>query len=97
MIIDSQTLQVIQRNFELEKEIASTDILKALTQAIQYYLDKNFERLVQIMYRLDIDEKNFTDVLTLSEPSLIAENIAKLVLLREQEKHLIRQKYATKT
>lgn len=93
-MIHSQTLEIIQKNFDLKTETSEENILQALTQVIQYYLDNNFERLIQIMYRLDISESKFREVMAQATPQTIAENIAKLVLKREEEKYLMRQKYS---
>lgn len=98
MELDFQALKTLQKNFALqndfEREVSEKEVLQSLIKAIQYYLDNSFERLLQIMYRLDINEEKFTNVLTNSETEKIAKDIAILVLEREKERWFIRQKYS---
>lgn len=61
-----------------------------LTKVINELLDKDFEKLLSVMYRLDISEQKFRSALVMSVP---AEEIARLVLEREYEKIKFRMMY----
>lgn len=63
-----------------------------LTTQISRMLDHDFERLLQAMYRIDVDEQDFKTVLAGSTP--VAPALADLVLERELKKIEIRKKYS---
>ena len=68
---------------------------KKLELVIGYLLDKDFERLLTAMYRLDINEKKFSQVLEGKMGMNIAGAIANLVIERELKKIETRKKYRT--
>ena len=57
-------------------------------------LVNDYEKLVNIMYRLDISESKFNEAHQLNDLSAIAENIAQLVWERELEKRKWRTIYS---
>lgn len=91
----STTLNIINKDFGLENsdhEILSKEaLLKWLTQVINYLLEKNFEKLLQAMYRIDISEEKFKSIF--SKEGNIAEELAQLVLDRELQKVYFRKRY----
>ena len=64
-----------------------------LESLINYLLDKDFERLLMAMYRLDIDEVKFAEVLEGKSGPDIAASITDLVIERELKKIETRKKY----
>lgn len=68
-------------------------VLLLLDKVISTYLAQHFEKLLSIMYRMDIDEQKFSLALESEKPSLL---IAKLVLDREKQRIEIREKYKNK-
>lgn len=56
-----------------------SEILKA---EILHLLQSNKEKLIQVMYRLDIAEREFLQALNSPQESIIAENLSKLILAR---------------
>lgn len=94
-----KALALIQKDFRLEEpsnNLASSsleEVLKYLEQVISYLLDNDFERLLQIMYRIDIDENRFKQVIHDDKPGEIARKLARLVLDRELSKVRSRARY----
>ncbi len=88
-------IAIINKDFGLEKDDTIIENESALylwlTRIINYLLEKDFERLLQAMYRIDVSEKKFKAVFSHDEN--VAEAIAKLVLERELEKVAFRKKY----
>jgi len=77
-------------------QLSTTDQLKSrLTQVITYLLDKDFERLLRVMYRIDINEEKLKAALASNPPEDIAPNIAQLILERELQKVQTRRKYSS--
>ncbi len=71
--------------------LTEEDLHKALTRAIEYLLDKDFEKLMQILYRIDVSETKVKQAFGLEQD--VAEQIAQLIIEREQQKIITRAKY----
>ncbi len=89
---------LVDNDFRLKKNeefVVSTinELKDKLSQLISYLMEKDFERLLQAMYRLDIDEKKFWIILEGSEREKISLELADLVIQRELKKLETRQKY----
>lgn len=70
-----------------------TELKKILTSQISFLLDRQFERLLQAMYRIDVNEQEFRAVLVGDAP--VAEALAELVLQRELKKVETRRLYSS--
>jgi hypothetical protein len=68
-------------------------VRQALTAQITILLDREFERLLQAMYRIDVNEQEFRAVLTGEAP--VAPALAELVLQRELKKVETRRLYSS--
>lgn len=66
---------------------------KQLTEVIRFLLHQDFERLIGILYRIDVSEKAFKEILASPDPRTHAEQIAELVIERQVQKVLFRKKY----
>ncbi len=91
--------QLITKDFGLDDtELAdalSVETLEArLTKVVQYLLDKDFQRLINIMYRIDLPESTFQQILANEEPDQIATSLSKHIIERELQKAVLRQKYS---
>lgn len=67
-----------------------------LTLIIGHLLTNNFEKLCNAMYRLDVSERKFHEVLTGSDPAEISSRLADLVIEREMQKVKTRELYRRK-
>jgi len=67
-----------------------------LTSVIGYMLEYQFEKLCNVMYRLDVPEKKFRKVMKENAPDDIAPGIAELVIEREIQKIRTRILYKNK-
>lgn len=91
--------QLITKDFgledaEMEKSPSIDGLESRLTQVVQYLLDKDFQRLINIMYRIDLSESRFKEILANEEPDRIANSLAKQILARELQKAKLRKKYS---
>jgi hypothetical protein len=68
-------------------------IREQLAFVIARLMEENFERLCQAMYRLDISEVKFDEVLTQKPVEEIPYAIADLVIEREMQKVMTRMMY----
>ena len=69
------------------------DVLLLMEKVIAVYLERYFEKLLNIMYRMDIDEKDFSAALLDKNPS---HTIAILVIEREKRRLMLREYYKNK-
>ncbi len=77
------------------RENIDMEVLRSyLVKVISELLDKDFNRLIQAMYRIDISENEFKSALSTINPEGIPEEIANLVIKRELEKVESRKKYS---
>lgn len=60
---------------------------------LQHLLDKDFERLLQGLYRIDVNEDNVKEILNCGSPENIAGRLADLILNRLQQKAITRMQY----
>ncbi|ELR70392.1 hypothetical protein C900_03746 [Fulvivirga imtechensis AK7] len=94
-----QAVHLIQKDLSLDHEslpesVASTDDLKnALVPVINYLLNKDLNRLLNALYRIDISEKKVKEVLTIAHPENMAPQLAELIVQREMQKVITRNKY----
>ena len=70
------------------------ELRKILTRQVLYLLERDFEKLLQALYRIDVPEQRFKESLVSDDP---AGQIAELVLKRELQKVETRRWYASRT
>ena len=95
----TEVTSLIRNDFGLDSaELTKCDIMDELKQQltiiISYLIDKDFQRLLNAMYRMDISEHKFKVALTLDPPSEVAPAIAQLIIDRELQKVITRRKYS---
>lgn len=94
----SEVSVLIRRDLSLDDDalalqLTMDELKEKLTQIIRYFLDKEFERLLQAMYRIDINENKLKIVLASNSPENVAPTIANLIIERELQKVETRRKY----
>lgn len=65
--------------------------VKELARAIQYLIDTDFEKLMHLLYRVDVDEQKVKQAFGLEQD--VAHELALLVIEREKQKVITRAKY----
>ena len=91
-------LQKVQKKIEQElafscPELTNDEWLHALSKRINEMVLHEFPRLVEILYRLDIDEKKLALLLKGSPATDVGEIIGKIVIKRQLEKIQSRDAY----
>lgn len=95
--------RIISRDFDLDPdktgfaELKGNDLLgrvkEVLTQEIDYLISHNMERLLWILYRVDVDEARLQQLIAKNPPSEAAGLIANLIIERQLEKAETRARY----
>ena len=87
------TLQAIQKYMEIEASLSYEELVEQLTSAVMYLLLHDMEKLLNILYRIDVNEIKVKAAFAQNNPQLIAPSIAKLILERELQKAESRKLY----
>jgi hypothetical protein len=95
----NEAINLIQKDFFLEKDDLPISILNlddlrhALNKVVSYLLDKDMTRLLNALYRIDVDESKVKKVLAEADPESISHEITDLIIQRELKKIETRNKY----
>jgi hypothetical protein len=91
------TMLLLKKDFEISKEKEATtkeELIDLLLPIIQQMLNKDFEKLLQICYRIDLGENKLKQILHESEPELMAFDLAKALVERQMLKIEIKRRYS---
>lgn len=97
--IEKQVVQHLSKDFYLDNDQflplpADTGELKnKLKKIIEHLLQADFERLLNAMYRLDIDETRFKSLLSGVHGNDVSGKLAEIVIERELQKIETRMKF----
>lgn len=96
----AQTHQLLQNHFELDtlhsiedKEKLWEAAVEQLSKNIADLIDNDFEKLLYILYRIDVNEAKVRKALAESEFDQAPRIIAEMILLRQLEKVKTREDY----
>ncbi|MCH7413442.1 hypothetical protein MM213_08100 [Belliella sp. R4-6] len=92
-----ETFQLIDKDFNLQtrEQVELEDqLFELLTPILRQMLNRDFERLLQICYRIDLDEHKLKQILNESNPEQMAEELAEAIIKRQMKKIEIRRKYS---
>jgi len=78
---------------ELRNDLTENDLKSYLQNAIAWYIEYDFQALVNIFYRLDIHEQKFNLLIKESIGDELTSGLADLVLEREMQKAQTRVAY----
>lgn len=93
-LLKKQLQNSLQLRPELVKEVNSDEeLLRLIELLIEELVNNDFEKLLLILYRLDVNEKKVKEAIDLAGPQNASRSIAELVLAREKEKVISREKY----
>lgn len=88
-----QQLIVKDLGLNVEEDVKIEGLKKLhlwLTQEIIILMDRDFQKLLQILYRIDVNEQKAKKALSATDP---ASSIAELIIQRELQKVESRKKY----
>jgi hypothetical protein len=71
---------------ELPEKMALNDVEEKLAAHINYLIQKKFEKLVSLLYRIDVNEKKLKHILHLYANENAGKIIAQLIIGRQLEK-----------
>lgn len=86
--------KMVGKDFELPEEISETQLREALVRAFEYLVEDDFPKLVQILYRADVDQDKLKKLLESAENASSGEVIADAYITRQKVKLEIWNKYS---
>lgn len=93
----SASLQkIIAKDFEFPEGLGDNALRTALVKAFDYLLAEDFPKLLQILYRADVDQEKLKALLAENTEQSAAEVIANAYIARQQAKVAIWEKYSRK-
>ena len=79
----------------VEKVSNDEELLKLIEELVTELVNHDFERLLLMLYRLDVSEQKVKQAIDTAGPANASRNIAELILAREKEKAVSREQYKT--
>jgi hypothetical protein len=91
--LDKISQEILARNFDLEIPDDFKLFREELIRRLDYLINRDFEKLLWILYRIDVKEQLVKDVLSDKENLNPAETLADLIIQRQLQKAQTRLKY----
>jgi hypothetical protein len=86
----STDLQIPVSDAEWDQE----SLIQYLTPIVKGMLDRDFNRFLQVCYRVDIGENRLKTILVEAPPETLAETLSKEFVSRQVQKIQLRRKYS---
>ncbi|MCH2046506.1 MAG: hypothetical protein MK212_20490 [Saprospiraceae bacterium] len=94
-----QTVDFVSKEFEMlietPEQITEEELRDILADQVLYWIERNLEHLFAILYRLDVEEELVHQAFAPDAPEPANLAVAQLIIDREKQKILSRQKYFT--
>lgn len=97
-----KSAEIIAKDFDIGKkpvhlssdeEKAYEELKQHLADRIAQMIDHSFDKLVNILYRIDVSEEKFKAVLKDYQPPEVPEKLAELIIERHMQKLKWRKKF----
>lgn len=98
--MDSTLIDIAEKSdIELKSQTSSisslAELKTRLLEIISYLLDHDFEKLLWILYRIDVDEEKAKQLLAKQLPHQAAEILTDLIIQRQSKKEELRNQFKT--
>jgi hypothetical protein len=92
---NTELIQYINKDMALElpEKISFAELEEKLSAAVNELIQNNFEKLVSLLYRIDVSEKKLKNLLQDHANENAGKIIAQLIIERQLEKMALRKKY----
>ena len=90
----TQLLNLVAKHFDLPENISESHLRDVLIKTFEYLIDDDFPKLLQVLYRADVDQYKLKELLENTEGKSTAEIIADAYLERQKAKVETWKKYS---
>ena len=96
--MEKELVQIINKqvDIDLSEDISKNELQQKLTAFINEIIVNDFQRLITIVYRIDVDEKKLKRVLLENTGTNAGKIIADLIIEREIQKIETRKQFGSK-
>ncbi|WP_421939169.1 hypothetical protein [Pedobacter sp.] len=88
-------IRIISKDFDLAETLSEEQLRLAMIDAFGYLIDNDFSKLVQILYKADVDQYKLKELLENTNGASAAEIIADTYIARQKAKIETWKKYST--
>ena len=89
-------ISIINKDFDIPDDLSENQIRDTMVDAFAYLIDNDFPKLIQILYKADVDQYKLKELLETVEGSSSAEVIADAYIARQMAKIETWKKYSQK-
>ncbi|TDG36910.1 hypothetical protein EZJ43_06420 [Pedobacter changchengzhani] len=88
-------IKIITKDFDIPEQLSEEQLRQKMVDAFGYLVDQDFPKLIQILYRADVDQYKLKELLENVEGKSTAEVIADAYISRQKAKVETWNKYST--
>lgn len=89
-------IKIISKDFDIEDNLSEERLRQTMIDAFAYLVDNDFPKLIQILYKADVDQYKLKELLETTEGRSSAEIIADTYITRQLAKIETWKKYSGK-
>ncbi|WP_443939533.1 hypothetical protein [Pedobacter sp. MW01-1-1] len=94
MLDTAALIKIIAKDFEIENSLTENQLRETLVDAFAYLIDVDFPKLIQILYKADVDQYKLKELLENTDGQSSAEVIVDAYLQRQAAKIETWKKYS---
>ena len=91
----TQLLKLVSKHFDVPENITESHLREVLVKTFEYLVEDDFPKLLQVLYRADVDQYKLKDLLENTEGKTTAEIIADAYITRQKAKIETWKKYSS--
>lgn len=93
----TQLLKLVAKHFEVPENISESHLREVLIKTFEYLVEDDFPKLLQVLYRADVDQYKLKELLENTEGKTTAEIIADAYIERQKAKVATWKKYSSQS
>jgi len=90
-------IKIISKDFDIAENLNEEQLYNILVNSFDYLVENDFSKLLQILYRADVDQYKLKELLENSDNQNSAEVIAEAYIARQKAKIETWKKYSSKS
>ncbi|TKC10611.1 hypothetical protein FA048_10555 [Pedobacter polaris] len=87
-------IKIISKDFEVDENLSENQLREVMVKTFAYLIDDDFPKLLQILYKADVDQDKLKQQLETTEGASSAEVIADAYIARQKAKIETWKKYS---
>ncbi|MCX2575237.1 hypothetical protein [Pedobacter sandarakinus] len=87
-------IKIVSKDFDLNENLSENDLRSVLVAEFEYLIDHDFPKLVQILYKADVDQYQVKTLLENAEGQSAADIITEVYIKRQLAKVETWKKYS---